>query len=25
VVEKVGGDDVESWKRLIVRVECRRG
>ncbi len=25
VVEKVGGDHVESWKRLIVRVECRPG
>ena len=24
-VEKVGSDDVESWKRLIVRVECRTG
>ena len=22
-VEKVGSDDVESWRRLVVRVECR--
>jgi hypothetical protein len=22
-VEKVGSDDVESWRRLLVRVECR--
>ena len=21
-VEKVGSDDVESWRRLVVRVEC---
>jgi hypothetical protein len=24
-VEKVHSDDVESWQRLIVRVECRTG
>ncbi len=22
-VEKVGGDDVESWRRLLIRVQCR--
>ena len=22
-VEKVGSDDVESWRRLVVRLECR--
>ena len=22
-VEKVGGDDVESWRRLIITVRCR--
>ena len=25
VVEKVGGDDVESWRRLIITVMCRVG
>ena len=24
-VEKVGTDDVESWRRLIIRVDCRVG
>lgn len=23
VVEKVGGDDVESWRRLVIEVRCR--
>jgi hypothetical protein len=24
-VEKVGTDDVESWRRLIIQVRCRVG
>ncbi|HZF67070.1 MAG TPA: hypothetical protein VEZ47_03420 [Gemmatirosa sp.] len=24
-VEKVGTDDVESWRRVMIRVECRGG
>jgi hypothetical protein len=24
VVERVGGDDVESWKRLVITVRCVR-
>ena len=24
-VEKVGSDDVESWRRLVVRIECQTG